>query len=42
MDETTTGDGTIRIGLAHGAIKSFSEEDAGSDVVAPAAPACPA
>ena len=35
MDDAATGDGTIRIGLAHGAIKSFSEEDAGSDVIAP-------
>ncbi len=35
MDGAATGDGTIRIGLAHGAITSFSEEDAGSDVIAP-------
>jgi DNA repair exonuclease SbcCD nuclease subunit len=35
MDDAATGDGTIRIGLAHGAVTSFSEEDAGSDVIAP-------
>jgi DNA repair exonuclease SbcCD nuclease subunit len=35
MDNAATGDGTIRIGLAHGAVTSFSEEDAGSDVIAP-------
>jgi DNA repair exonuclease SbcCD nuclease subunit len=35
MDDAATGDGTIRIGLAHGAITSFSEEGAGSDVIAP-------
>ena len=35
MDGAATGDGTIRIGLAHGAITSFSEEGAGADVIAP-------
>lgn len=35
MDNAATGDGTIRIGLAHGAITSFSEEGAASDVIAP-------
>ncbi|MBN9237775.1 MULTISPECIES: metallophosphoesterase family protein [Phyllobacteriaceae] len=35
MDNAVTGDGTIRIGLAHGAVTSFSEEGAGLDVIAP-------
>ncbi|MGN6772496.1 MAG: metallophosphoesterase family protein [Rhizobiaceae bacterium] len=35
MDDAATGDGTIRIGLAHGAVTSFSEEGAGADVIAP-------
>ncbi|MEO4001902.1 DNA repair exonuclease [Mesorhizobium sp. CAU 1732] len=35
MDGAVTGDGTIRIGLAHGAVRSFSEEDNGLDVIAP-------
>lgn len=35
MDREATADGTIRIGLAHGAIRSFSEEAAASDVIAP-------
>lgn len=35
MDGEATGEGTIRIGLAHGAIRSFSEEEAASDVIAP-------
>lgn len=35
MEDAATGDGTIRIGLAHGAVTSFSEEGAGSDVIAP-------
>ena len=35
MDGAATGDGTIRIGLAHGAVTSFSEEGAGLDVIAP-------
>lgn len=35
MDDATTSDGTLRIGLAHGAIRDFSEEGATSDVIAP-------
>lgn len=35
MDGAATGDGTIRIGLAHGAVQSFSEEGNGLDVIAP-------
>jgi len=35
MDGAVTGDGTIRIGLAHGAVQSFSEEGSGLDVIAP-------
>ncbi|MGN6765237.1 MAG: metallophosphoesterase family protein [Rhizobiaceae bacterium] len=35
MDSAATGDGTIRIGLAHGAVTSFSEESGGLDVIAP-------
>lgn len=35
MDDAATGDGTIRIGLAHGAVRSFSEEGDGLDVIAP-------
>lgn len=35
MDGEATATGTIRIGLAHGAIQSFSEEAAASDVIAP-------
>lgn len=35
MDNAVTDDGTIRIGLAHGPVTSFSEEGAGSDVIAP-------
>ena len=35
MDDAATESGTIRIGLAHGAVTSFSEEGAGSDVIAP-------
>jgi DNA repair exonuclease SbcCD nuclease subunit len=35
MDAAATPDGTLRIGLAHGAIQSFSEEGAASDVIAP-------
>ncbi|MCA0317688.1 MAG: DNA repair exonuclease [Proteobacteria bacterium] len=34
MDATATGE-AIRIGLAHGAIRQFSEEAAASDVIAP-------
>jgi DNA repair exonuclease SbcCD nuclease subunit len=35
MDAAATAEGTIRIGLAHGAVQSFSEEGAGLDVIAP-------
>lgn len=35
MDGAATQEGVIRIGLAHGAIQSFSEEAAASDVIAP-------
>ena len=35
MDGAATDDGTLRIGLAHGAIRDFSEEGSGSDVLAP-------
>lgn len=35
MDGVVSGEGTIRIGLAHGAVRSFSEEDTGLDVIAP-------
>lgn len=35
MDDAPTADGTIRIGLAHGAVQSFSEEGIGLDVIAP-------
>ena len=35
MDGADTADGAIRIGLAHGAIQNFSEDDAGTDVIAP-------
>lgn len=35
MDSAATGEGSIRIGLAHGAVTSFSEEGAGSDVISP-------
>jgi DNA repair exonuclease SbcCD nuclease subunit len=35
MDAAATSEGTLRIGLAHGAVKSFSEEDNGLDVIAP-------
>lgn len=35
MDGAATGDGTIRIGLAHGAVQSFSEDGDGLDVIAP-------
>lgn len=35
MDEASTAEGTIRIGLAHGAVHSFSEEGNGLDVIAP-------
>lgn len=35
MDAAATADGTIRIGLAHGAITEFSEDKVASDVIAP-------
>lgn len=35
MDNEATAEAAIRIGLAHGAIQSFSEEAASSDVIAP-------
>ena len=35
MDGAATAEGTFRIGLAHGAIQSFSEEATASDVIAP-------
>jgi DNA repair exonuclease SbcCD nuclease subunit len=35
MDHAATADATLRIGLAHGPIQSFSEEAAASDVIAP-------
>ncbi|MBG6120171.1 MULTISPECIES: exonuclease SbcCD subunit D [unclassified Sphingobium] len=35
MDGATTTDGAIRIGLAHGAIQSFSEDSVGAEVIAP-------
>lgn len=35
MDGQATSDGTLRIGLAHGAIRSFSEEGGASEVIAP-------
>ncbi|MEZ5765668.1 MAG: DNA repair exonuclease [Xanthobacteraceae bacterium] len=35
MDAEATADGVLRIGLAHGAIQSFSEDAAASDVIAP-------
>jgi len=35
MDQEATPDGALRIGLAHGAIQSFSEDAGASDVIAP-------
>lgn len=35
MDSAATSEGALRIGLAHGAISSFSEEAAALDVIAP-------
>ena len=35
MDTAATSEGAIRIGLAHGAIQSFSEDMAASEVIAP-------
>src|SRR5690606_17806357 len=35
MDSATSPEGSIRVGLAHGAIQSFSEDAAASEVIAP-------
>jgi len=35
MDQAATAQGDLRIGLAHGAIQSFSEDDIASDIIAP-------
>ena len=35
MDGAATPEGTVRVGLAHGAIQSFSEDRAASEVIAP-------
>lgn len=35
MDRADTPEGTLRIGLAHGAIQSFSEDGSGLDILAP-------
>lgn len=35
MDAATTPEGALRIGLAHGAIQSFSEDGGGLDIIAP-------
>lgn len=35
MDGAATPEGTLRIGLAHGAIRDFSEEGGATDVIAP-------
>lgn len=35
MDGEATPEGIVRIGLAHGAIRSFSEDAAASDIIAP-------
>ena len=35
MDAEATSEGVLRIGLAHGAIQSFSEDSATADVIAP-------
>lgn len=35
MDGAATSDGILRIGLAHGAIRSFSEDAGAADVIAP-------
>ncbi len=35
MDGAATADGAIRIGLAHGAVQSFSEEGLGLEIIAP-------
>lgn len=35
MDAAASAEGALRIGLAHGAIQSFSEDGAGLDIIAP-------
>lgn len=35
MDQAATAEGDLRIGLAHGAIQSFSEDSGASDVISP-------
>lgn len=35
MDQAVTAPGDLRVGLAHGAIRSFSEDEVASDVIAP-------
>ncbi len=35
MSDAQTGDGVVRIGLAHGPIRTFSEDDSGADIIAP-------
>lgn len=35
MDHTKTGDGQLRIGLAHGPIQTFCEDSVAADVIAP-------
>jgi len=35
MNDAPTAEGTVRIGLAHGPIQSFSEETGASDIIAP-------
>ena len=35
MDGAATPEGALRIGLAHGAIQSFSEDGGGLDIIAP-------
>jgi DNA repair exonuclease SbcCD nuclease subunit len=35
MDGCATAEGALRIGLAHGAIQSFSEDEGASDIIAP-------
>jgi len=35
MDDAATPEGALRIGLAHGAVQSFSEDGGGLDIIAP-------
>lgn len=35
MDRAVTPEGSIRIGLAHGAVQDFSEDGSGADIIAP-------